>query len=696
MNEISESFQLPEEYRHAFPSQNSRGPNGISASMKAAANPDSQILRAVLTCRKPSASTAGGDGKGYRSKEELEDCYGPNSIVNWPGQDPVATPLLQAVRSQLLENVEILLEAGADPSGIDMDSLESYQALFLRFRPSIPPCVDIDGDVAHRRTLLDCMELPQTAPITEIETEERMYSIAPFWRFPAATQLDLFPGGDEMHSLVAAARQPSTQILDRLLRAGADALFWMSEESTEPDYPNPSSLAVTTPLHAAIESGNISMIHHLLASGFDANIIATSTPCSGLTPLMATFLTLSGPEERISPQQDDAVTPVSSGKAYPSHHTPASNMLSSKSTDLPSTFNLAAYNLLVAHGSTNLVATSPILSVHPFHLAVAHVCLPLLRYVLRSMPLALSDVSPTGLGHNLLHIACMPLSAHYIETRSRAICRSIHDTRDLCSPRMAPYRNVRLWRRSISRLPLRDCLQVHRYSDRHFFFPAQTELLRFLLSQVPHSALSHQDIYGNTPLHYLAAHRVVNDAALALLRSAVSGDSSGIVQGGHQERKQPEKQGDPFTILRNRWGYSARDLLEDTERAALPEPETVADATPSEKEMSEPDDKSAEIGAEGRDLTRRLNAWWDKRLEQHQQQQYDAAEAAATGVARESGSRTAGEGRGRGRGRGGIRGPIPMSPFRTSQLPYRSIEATKERQGQDTGSSSKRWTPYKS
>lgn len=94
--------------------------------------------------------------------------------------------------------------------------------------------------------------------------------------------------------------------------------------------------------------------------------------------------------------------------------------------------------------------------------------------------------------------------------------------------------------------------------------------------------------------------------------------------------------------------------------------------------MSDPDDKSVEIGAERRDLTRQLNAWWDKRLEQYQEQQYDAAEVAApTGIARASDSRTAGQGRGRGRGRDGIRRPIHMSPFRTSQVSYRSIEAAK-------------------
>jgi hypothetical protein len=89
----------------------------------------------------------------------------------------------------------------------------------------------MDGDVADRRTLLQCMELPQTAAITELEIEQRTYAITPFWRFPETIVLDYFPRGDEIHSLVAAARQPSTEIVDRLLSAGADASFWMTKQS---------------------------------------------------------------------------------------------------------------------------------------------------------------------------------------------------------------------------------------------------------------------------------------------------------------------------------------------------------------------------------------------------------------------------------------------------------------------------------
>lgn len=284
------SPQLPDGCRHEFPHYSSRGLHETSASMKAAANPDSRILRAVLACRKPSVSAAGRGSKGYRSREDLEDSYGPNSIVGWPGQDPVTTPLLQAIRCQLLGNANVLLETGVDPLGIDMDSLESYQALFLGFQPEIPPDMDMQGDVDDRRNLLKCMELPQTASITEVEIEQRTCAITPFWRFPTATPLDYFPYGNELHSLVAAARQPSTEIFDRLLSAGADASFWISKQSTEPDTSTPSSLTVTTLLHAAIESGNIPIIHHLLSNGFDANVLPVSTPHSCLTPLMAAFL----------------------------------------------------------------------------------------------------------------------------------------------------------------------------------------------------------------------------------------------------------------------------------------------------------------------------------------------------------------------------------------------------------------------
>ncbi len=638
-------------------------PQGLhqhSASITAAANSDPAVLRAVLARHKLPTSSV---------REELEDDFGPNSMVKWPGQDPIITPLLQAIRSQLLENVEILLQAGANPSGADMSLLEEYQALFLRFRPSIPPYVDIDGDITDRKTLLQCMELSQTAPFTELEIEQRVHAVTPFWMFSETARLDHFPLGDEMHSLVAAARQSSIDIFDRLLSAGADASFWMSGQRAEPNPPNPSSLSVTTPLHAAVESVNIHMIHHLLSKGFDPNIIALSTPLSGLTPLMTTFLSNSESQQLRPIQPDDAAIPSSLVTGLPTLTSPSSDQPSSTITEMPSTFNLAAYNALVSYKSTSHVATSAVLFIHPLHLAVAYLSLPLLQHVLSTISLPLSDVLPTALGHNLLHVACMPLSADHINTQSRFIFRSIHDTRDLGSPRMsqwAPCRHTGPGR-PFGLVRVRQyCQECGRHLNSHTVFN-QTEVLRFLLSQLPRSALYRQDTYGNTPLHYLVAHRTVNKTALELLRSAAEEERSERRGENSLEIDGFLAKGDIFTGIRNRWGHSVNDLLVDAARA-----EVEADA-----KTAYPDSYSAENETAVRDLTRRIDAWWDERIlqqEEKQQSHDDSAKAAPAG------SRGPNMGRGR-RGRvrnWGTRGPA----FRPTEFPYRVFRAPSQRQEQ--------------
>ena len=51
-----------------------------------------------------------------------------------------------------------------------------------------------------------------------------------------------------------------------------------------------------------------------------------------------------------------------------------------------------------------------------------------------------------------------------------------------------------------------------------------------------------QDIYGNTPLHYLAAYRRTNDQTLDLLVEGAEGGNS------------------VWTDVKNRWGYTPYDL----------------------------------------------------------------------------------------------------------------------------------------
>lgn len=197
-------------------------------------------------------------------------------MVRWPGQDPTTTPLPQAIQSRQLENVEVLLQAGANPSGVDMSLLGSYQALFLRFRPSIPTYVDIDSHVANRRTLAECMGPSQATLLTDLEISWNHLSEPVLaWR------------RDALWSWWRGSHQQI--FFDRLLSAGADTSFWVSGQRTERSSLTSSRLSVTTPLHAAVELGDIHIIYYLHSKGFAPNTIPLSTPQRGSTPLATIF-----------------------------------------------------------------------------------------------------------------------------------------------------------------------------------------------------------------------------------------------------------------------------------------------------------------------------------------------------------------------------------------------------------------------
>jgi hypothetical protein len=77
-----------------FPSQLTRASWNPQLRKEAAANPDSQILRAVLAYQ---AHLHQQQAKKARIlvEEELDDIFGPHSFVAWPGWDLITTPLLR-------------------------------------------------------------------------------------------------------------------------------------------------------------------------------------------------------------------------------------------------------------------------------------------------------------------------------------------------------------------------------------------------------------------------------------------------------------------------------------------------------------------------------------------------------------------------------------------------------------------------
>lgn len=165
----------------------------LSPSMKAASNPDSRVLKAVLSKGKDLHDKQVVEEFKRRKEEgislfpsyehsvgyfdfpfaDMSPDFGPN-IVRYNAQAVgITSPLMEAIRAQLPGNVKILLDAGADPNGVPLGVMEEYSAFFLRFRPEIPPHADEKGDVASRDILLQCMDLAQISPLTREEVEDR-------------------------------------------------------------------------------------------------------------------------------------------------------------------------------------------------------------------------------------------------------------------------------------------------------------------------------------------------------------------------------------------------------------------------------------------------------------------------------------------------------------------------------------------
>lgn len=162
--------------------------------------------------------------------------------------------------------------------------------------------------------------------------------------------------------LVIAAGLDSTVIVNQLISHGADHSFWTANPSLTaiPEPPTPSALALSSPIHEAIASGNTDMLRHLLAKGFNPNVLPLGHVQASITPLMATLL-----------------------DSEP--------------------WNEAAYNVLAEDPRLDFDLRTPYMCVHVLHIAAAH-SLQALQRVERDVPL--ERAGRTAYGHNLLHIAC--------------------------------------------------------------------------------------------------------------------------------------------------------------------------------------------------------------------------------------------------------------------------------------------------
>ncbi|KAL5319861.1 hypothetical protein ACEPPN_012919 [Leptodophora sp. 'Broadleaf-Isolate-01'] len=463
--EIPQEVQLPDEYFDGYDILDH------SPSMKAAQEPDPRFLRAVLEIGKngkldgdPKATAAWAkrfpclENEHPSALDELPESsdFGANSI-RWRGYPEgigIASPLMAAIRARLPENVDTLLEANADPNGIPLKVLEMYAALFLRFRPAVPS-PDLSSDVATRDILLSLMDLPQLSTLTREEVEDRFYEgVAPFWCEEGFVKANYFFHGESMPSLVEAARSGSIEIFDRLVAAGADRSFWMKRQIDVPHPPTSSSLSVSSPIHAALQTRDHEMLEHLLEMGLDPNTMPLANPTRCFTPAMATII-------------------------------------------YNTNFDGIAFDILCQHPNINLELRTPVYRVHILHFAVATLNLDLLRHVSARTPL--QNAGETALGHTLLHIACMPDNASQIQRNSEIVCKSIHESRDLRASN-----DIHSNHPHPVSLEFRPDVECQEENRRH-----QTAMVQYLWEKGVQN-LEVRDVHGNTALHYLAGCREVN------------------------------------------------------------------------------------------------------------------------------------------------------------------------------------------
>lgn len=330
-------------------------------------------------------------------------------------------------------------------------------------------------------------------PLTPSELGERRIGFPRFWTEPnvPGQRLQMRPA---LTALEVAAQCGCEDTLDMLHSAGADDSAWrMSSESEQnslleiPAEPPMSALSVSSPVHQAITVGNRSMLDKLLNT-YDYS--------PNYRPLVAPTV---------------ALPPLSFALAQ---------------CDLANPGVRACIGDLLAHPRLILNLRTPVFNVHPLHFAAARHDPDLLTWIAASMPGGHTTAGQTALGHTLLHVAALPLTANYIAKSSPAVNLSIHCARTLDSK----------WLQH--RLPSPRHINATKYPEPPLMSwgnpdkqgplasaerDAQLATIRLLLDW-GNVDIQAQDSDGNTALHYLAGTLGASPRAVELVRGIDGGE----------------------------------------------------------------------------------------------------------------------------------------------------------------------------
>jgi hypothetical protein len=462
----------------------------------AAGHEDSSVLRLLLKRTELLLS--------QESRLELVNL----ELDRWvTGQDSekMPTTLLRAIERQRPENVRLLLEYGADPNGVYIETQKGLARTYRRFWKSEqqrgtwqyqvhgcqPVRVDDVGKVSS-----------EFIPLTEEELVERRatsHRVA-FWHEPYKHALD-YSRDEVLFNAVVRAGTSTPEILDQLLADGADVSAWVGTENKDqlPDEEDlsPSALTLSTPLHAAIASFNTTMLRALLHRGFNPNARALITGSCALTPLQ--YAIILG--------------------------------------------NTEAYSVLNSHNQLDKAILTPVFNVHLLHFAIAH----LRTHTLQMIDLPLSAAPPTALGHTLLHTACLPHTFHEVQTSSKAE-QSVHDTRSLSFSHAIGYpsgdQRYDSHGRKIDWFQERPapCVPLPRTPKDEL--RRQEEVCKLIIAELGAEHICIADVHGNTALHYLASAFDLNEDLIVWMREQAGGE-------------------DVWQKTENMWGHTPQAIWDD-------------------------------------------------------------------------------------------------------------------------------------
>ena len=472
-----------------------------NAIIEAAGKPYLSILQAALSQAAHESQDAqanpGVDARGQ----------GPNAFYDRISDGYYTSALIEAIKGHLSDSVELLLAKGADPNGMPLKCMEIYSTAFIR-RPRLQrerhPYYTYPKP---RSVLIQEADMPQSGNPTQEELEERREMFAPscFWGHNGYSRSRQ---NAAKTALEVAAEVGDMESLERVMHYHPDISFWTApNQQAVRNSPRHSSLSTANPLTIAIQGSHTQVIQRLLQADFNPNIYQSSTPTVAVTPLMATA------------------------------------MLNSHDA------GLCYFELLVKESKhpIDLIVRTPIFGINIVHMAAASLSLPMLKAIATHFPSSLTALTcKTALQHSPLHIACLALDDSHINWQSLAIATSIKDVRtldlDWC-PQHPPasYSKVDLEDKVELDVEPNSSLALPQPTD---YFKAQYDVIKFLLDACPgQAAADSRDLYGNTPLHYLASYRTINMNALELLLES-------------------EASQEAWMQAQNEWGYTPHDLFE--------------------------------------------------------------------------------------------------------------------------------------